>query len=223
MAQLSISVDPREEVGRGSNRRLRSSGKIPGVIYSKGASRSVSIDNKEFTQLWQDLIGHTPVVTVVDGKEEVMALIQEVQRHPVKDYFIHVDFQEVTRGEEITAQASVHFVGEPRGVKDEGGSLEMHLHDIEVRSRPSNIPDFIEVDVSELNVGDVINVGDLPVLEGVTYIPHDDTPVASVAGKMREEDLETVVEAEAVEGEDEDEEGEGEEESSEESSEEDDS
>ncbi|MCB1120451.1 MAG: 50S ribosomal protein L25 [Verrucomicrobiae bacterium] len=196
MSQLSISVDPREEIGRGSNRRLRSSGKIPGVIYSKGESRSISIDTKEFGKLWQDLIGHTPLVTVVDGKKEVMALIQDVQRHPVKDFFIHVDFQEVTGGEEITANASIHFVGEPAGVKNEGGSLETHLHEIEIKARPGDIPDFIEVDVSALNVGDVISVSDLPVFPGVTYTSHEDTPVASVAGQMREEDLETTAEAE---------------------------
>jgi large subunit ribosomal protein L25 len=186
MAQLNISVNPRDEVGRGSNHRLRTSGKIPGVIYSKGESRAISIDNKEFAKLWSDLIGHTPLVTITEGKDEVMALIQEVQRHPIKDYFIHVDFHEVTRGEEITAQASIHVIGESPGVKNDGGSLETHLHEIEIRSRPGDIPDFIEVNVSNLGVGDAIHVRDLPVLKGVTYMAHEDTQIVSIAGIMRE-------------------------------------
>lgn len=201
MSELSISVDAREEVGRGANRRLRGNGKIPGVIYSKGESRSVSLDEKEFAKLWKDLIGITPVVTLKEGKEEVMALVQEVQRHPVKDYFIHVDFHEVTRGEEITAQASLHIVGDPIGVKNEGGNLETTLHEIEVRSRPSNIPDYIEVDVSELAVGDSIHVSDLAEIEGVTFMAHADTLIASVSGAKAEELPEEAAEEAAEDGE----------------------
>ncbi len=200
MSELSISVDAREDVGRGANRRLRGTGRLPGVIYSKGESRAVSLDSKEFAKLQKDLLGITPVVTLKEGKEEVMALVQEVQRHPVKDYFIHVDFHEVTRGEEISAQASLHYIGEPTGVKNEGGTLDTQLHEVEVRSLPRNIPDFIEVDVSNLNVGDALHVSDLPAIEGVTYTTPEDTLIASVAGAMREEDLEAEVADAAAEG-----------------------
>jgi len=199
MSQLNISVNARETVGRSSNRRLRSTGMIPGVIYSKGESRTVSVDNNEFEKLWHDMIGHTPLVTLSEGKEQTQALIQEVQRHPIKDYFIHVDFHEVTKGEEITAQASVHLVGEASGVRNEGGTLETGLHELEVRARASNIPDFIEVDVTELNVGDSIHVSDLSEMEGVTILTHADTLVASVVGAAREEEPE--VEAVEAEGE----------------------
>ena len=194
MSELSISVDAREDVGRGANRRLRSTGRLPGVIYSKGESRAVSLDSKEFAKLQKDLLGITPVVTLKEGKEEVMALVQEVQRHPIKDYYIHVDFHEVTRGEEISAQASLHYIGEPTGVKNEGGTLETQLHEVEVRSRPRDIPGFIEVDVSDLKVGDSLHVSDLPSIEGVTYVTHEETLIASVAGAMREEEPEAVAE-----------------------------
>jgi large subunit ribosomal protein L25 len=200
MSELSISVDAREDVGRGSNRRLRTTGRFPGVIYSKGESRSVSLDSKEFAKLQKDLLGITPLVTLMEGKEEVMALVQEVQRHPIKDYYIHVDFHEVTRGEEITAQASLHYLGEPIGVKNDGGTLETQLHEVEVRSRPRDIPNFIEVDVSGLNVGDSLHVSDLPVIEGVTFVTHGDTLIVSVGGAMREEEPEVEVSEAAVEG-----------------------
>ena len=220
MSELSISVDAREEVGRGANRRLRGNGRIPGVIYSKGESRSVSFDGKEFAKLWKDLLGITPVVTLKEGKEETMALIQEVQRHPIKDYFIHVDFHEVTRGEEMTAHASLHVIGEPVGVKNEGGNLETTLHEVEVRSRPRDMPNFIEVDVSELAVGDSLHVSDLAEIEGVTILTHGDTLIASVSGAKPEELPEDAA-SEAAEGGEAD--AEAKEESAEESSEESDS
>lgn len=193
MAQIKISVNTREDVGRASNRRLRGQGMIPGVIYSKGESRIVSVDNKEFEKLWHDMIGRTPLVTLNEGKEEIQALIQDVQRHPFKDHFVHVDFFEVTQGEEITAQAAVHITGEPEGVKTDGGTLDVNLHEIEVRSRPSNIPDFIQIEVSHLNIGDTIHVRDLPQLEGVTYLMSEDTIIVSVVGAMKEPEPEVEV------------------------------
>ncbi|MDA0347082.1 MAG: 50S ribosomal protein L25 [Verrucomicrobia bacterium] len=202
MSDLNISVDPRKEVGRGSNRRLRSSGKIPGVIYSKGESRAVSFDSKEFEKLRKSLIGRTPLVTLTEGKKEVLALIQEIQAHPIKDFFFNVDFLEVTRGEEMTAHAALHVVGEPDGVKNEGGNLEVHLHEIEVTAIPSNIPDFIEVDVSALKAGDALHVADLPKIEGVTYHLHEDTVIVSVSGARVEEVVEPVEEPMDPEAED---------------------
>ena len=195
MSDLNISVDPRKEVGRGSNRRLRSTGKIPGVIYSKGESRAVSFDSKEFEKLRKSLIGRTPLVTLTEGKKEVQALIQEIQQHPIKDYFIHVDFHEVTKGEEMTAHAALHVVGIADGVKNEGGNLEIHQHEIELKARPSKIPDFIEVDVSDLKVGDMMHVTDLPKFDGVNYQLHDDTVIVSISGATVEEVVEPEVEA----------------------------
>lgn len=195
MSELNISVNPREEVGRGSNRRLRTLGKFPGVIYSKGESRSISLDSKDFAKLRRELIGRTPLVTLNEGKEETQALIQDIQVHPIKDYFIHVDFYEVTRGEEMTAHAALHVIGEASGVKNEGGNLEIHQHEIEVKARPSNIPDFIQIDVTDLKVGDMVHVGDLPKLDGVTYHLHEDTVLISVSGVK----VDAVIEAEEEE------------------------
>lgn len=201
MSELNISVIPREEVGRGANRRLRSLGKFPGVIYSKGESRSISLDSKDFLKLRRELIGRTPLVVLNEGKEETQVLIQDVQVHPIKDYFIHVDFYEVTRGEELTAQAALHVVGEAIGVKTEGGNLEVHQHEIEVTARPSNIPDFIEIDVSDLKVGDMVHVGDLPKLDGVTYHLHEDTVLISVSGVKVDAVIEAEEEAAAADAE----------------------
>ena len=188
MPELTISVSARDAFGRGANRRLRSSGSTPGVIYARGESRPVSMDTKSFAIVWRQLANMTPLVTISEGKETVKALIQEVQRDPLKDTFIHVDFLEVSEDKAVTTRVAVHATGEAPGVKNEGGTLEFHLHDVEARCLPKNLPDYIDVDVTELTLGKSVRVEDLPKLEGVEYTMHPTTVVISVAGKAREEE-----------------------------------
>ncbi len=186
MSTLKISVNAREEHGRCPNRRLRAAGSIPAVIYGKSGSRSVSLNSKEFANLEHELGDVTPIVHVVDDSAEVRVLIQEVQRDALKDCVVHVDFLELTKGSVITAHIAVHAIGLAEGVKNEGGTLEMHLHEVEVKGRPSNLPEFIEIDVSELHTGDTIKLADLPVIEGVNYHMHADTVVIGVSGAKKE-------------------------------------
>ncbi|MBC9868007.1 MAG: 50S ribosomal protein L25 [Opitutae bacterium] len=204
MPRQSIAVSPREAFGRGANRRLRSSGSTPGVIYAGGESRPVTLDTKSFAKLWHQLADLTPLVTIEEGDNKVMALIQEVQRDALKDTFIHVDFFEVSEDHAVTTRVALHAAGEASGVKNEGGTLDFHLHDVEVRCLPKFLPDYIDVDVTELNIGNSIHVRDLPEVEGIAYTMHPETVVMSVVGQAREE------EPEAVEGLPEVEEGEAE-------------
>lgn len=199
MPEPTISVSAREAFGRGANRRLRSSGSTPGVIYARGESRPVSMDTKSFATVWRQLADLTPLVTIREGKGTVKALIQEVQRDPLKDTFIHVDFLEVSEDQVVTTRVAVHATGEAEGVKNEGGTLEIHLHDVEARCLPKNLPDYIDVDVTELTLGKSIRVEDLPELEGVEYTMHPGTVVISVAGKARAADAEADEELEGPE------------------------
>ncbi len=200
MPELNISISARKEFGRGANRRLRNSGSTPGVIYAKGESRPVTLDTKSFAKLWHDLAGLTPLVTIGEGKDKVTALIQEVQRDPLKDTFIHVDFFEVSEDKAVTTRVAIHAVGEASGVKYEGGTLEIHLRDVEVRGMPKDLPDYIDIDVTELNIGNSIHVGELPEVEGVEYTMHPETVVISVAGQTRLAESEEL-EEELLEGE----------------------
>ena len=183
-------MSAREGFGRGANRRLRSSGSTPGIIYARGESRPVSMDTKSFATVWRQLADLTPLVTIREGKGTVKVLIQEVQRDPLKDTFIHVDFLEISENQAVTTRVAVRATGEATGVKNEGGTLDIHLHDVEARCLPKFLPDYIDVDVTELNLGKSIRVGDLPELEGVEYTMHPGTVVISVAGKAREEEAE---------------------------------
>ncbi len=190
MPKSTIAVSSREAFGRGANRRLRSSGSTPAVIYARGESRPVSLDTKSFAKLWHQLADLTPLVTIEEGEKKVKALIQEVQRDPLKDTFIHVDFFEVSEDQAVTTRVALHAEGEASGVKNEGGTLEIHLHDVEVRCLPKYLPDYIDVDVTDLNVGKSIRVGDLPEVEGLEYTMHPGTVVISVVGQLREAESE---------------------------------
>ncbi|MGK0176619.1 MAG: large subunit ribosomal protein L25 [Lentimonas sp.] len=175
MQQFKLNVVNRENAGRGVARRLRAEGKIPACVYSKGNSRSISFSAIEFRELRRSISG-AALIELTDEKGEIaLTHIQEIQRNVIKSSIDHVDFYKVESGETFTAQIPVHLVGESEsiGVRNEGGMIDHKTHALEVRCIPSKLPDSIEVDVKDLEVGGAIHISDLKVLEGVEYM---DTP-----------------------------------------------
>jgi large subunit ribosomal protein L25 len=182
MQQYKLNVENRENTGRGVARRLRVDGKIPACIYSKGKSRSITVSTVAFRELNREIAGGAALIELTDNEgKEALTLIQDVQLHAIKDTVQHIDFFEVSRGESFVAQVPVHLNGEQDavGVKNDGGMIDHKSHEVEVRCRPSALPDFIEVDVSKLEVGDAVHISDLPVLEGVEYLGEPDQVVVS--------------------------------------------
>jgi large subunit ribosomal protein L25 len=173
MKQFKLNIVNREKTGRGVARRLRAEGNIPACVYSKGNSRSISLSDVEFRDLKRSIGGGAALIELVDEKgESALTLIQEIQRNAVKNCITHIDFHEVARGESFVAHVPVHLIGESDavGVRNEGGVIDHKTHEVEIRCRPSKLPDHIEVDVTELAVGDAIHIGDLPAIEGVEYL-----------------------------------------------------
>lgn len=171
MQQYKLNVLNRENAGRSVAKRLRTEGRIPACIYSKGNSRSVSISAVEFRDLRRS-IGGAALIELTDEKgETALTHIQEIQRNIIKNSVNHVDFHEVARGEAFSAQIPVHLVGEDDciGVRNEGGILDHKTHSLEVRCIPSKLPDHISVDVRGLAVGEAVHVDDLEALEGVEF------------------------------------------------------
>jgi len=125
-----------------------------------------------------------------------MSLIQDVQRNAITDQFMHIDFLEVSAGHAITAHIPVHTHGTPVGVSSEGGVLDVQLHEVEVRCLPKNLPHQIDVDVTELKIGDLIHLKNLPAMEGVEIIGDEETTVVSVAHPIVEEEPEETSEEE---------------------------
>lgn len=181
MSEHLLSVKKREGIGRGHSRRLRAQGHIPAVIYGKSGNRSLSVAEKEFLMMMREIAGTTSVITLVDdNKQRTDALLHEYQRDPLTDRFRHIDFLEVVAGEMIHAHIPVRIKGEPIGEKN-GGIFEHNVHDLEIHCLPRNIPEFIEIDVSNLQIGDAVHLQDIPAIEGVTFDGEPDMVIVSVA------------------------------------------
>lgn len=152
------------------------------MVYGKTkAPTNVSVDAGELRLLLREIGNNSPIIKLKEGDQEARtSIIKEVQRHPMRDTFIHVDFHEVADDEVISVEVPVHPVGESFGVKNESGTMETVSHSVLVRCTPKNVPSSIDVDVSELKVGDNLHVGQLPKIEGVDYLDHAEQPVFAV-------------------------------------------
>ena len=176
MKQFKLNIVNRENTGRGVARRLRAEGNIPACVYSKGNSRSISLSVVEYRDLKRSIGGGAALIELVDEKgETALVNIQEVQRNAFKNCINHIDFLEVARGESFVAQVPVHLINESEatGVKNDGGVIDHKTHSVEIRCRPSKLPDHVEVDVKDLAVGDAIHISDLAAIEGVEFLGND--------------------------------------------------
>jgi large subunit ribosomal protein L25 len=209
MSTLKITAEARESTGKGVARKLRQAGRIPAVLYGQGHEGvSLSLDSYELNQLLATTGARTSVLELeVKGAERSgrqNVLIKEVQKHPFKDHILHMDLLEVSMSEVLSVMVPIEIVGTPKGVKLDGGILEMKRRELEISCLPNVIPDSITFDVSELEIGDTVHVEDLVVGEGIT-IPHDTnftilTVVAAAVEPEPEEEVEGE-EVEEVEGE----------------------
>jgi large subunit ribosomal protein L25 len=182
MQQYTLNIATRENTGRGVARRLRAEGKIPGSLYGQGNARSITVSAVDFRDLKRQIGGGAALVELTDEKGgSALCLVQEVQYHAVRSTVDHIDFQEVERGQAFTTKIPVHLVGEADclGVKNEGGMIDHKAHEVEIRCRPSKLPDHVSADVSALNVGDAFHIRDLPALEDVEYLGEPELVIVS--------------------------------------------
>ncbi|OFW57734.1 MAG: hypothetical protein A2W01_02620 [Candidatus Solincola sediminis] len=190
--QAQLSAESRENTGKESAKKMRREGKIPCVLYGHGfQTLLISLDTKAFKTLMRHQHGLHGLFDLTiagnkDGKHTVV--VKEIQRHPIKDEILHIDFQKIRSDESLTADVAVHFVGEPVGVKA-GGTMQHYIYDVNVQCLPKDLPDFIEVDVSGLDVKENLRIQDLPVIEGVRYLNNPDEIVAGVAPKRVKEEV----------------------------------
>lgn len=184
MKQVALNVKTRDAVGSSAAKRLRNAGQIPAVIYGESGAQALLVDSVQFSQAWRKIAGSATLLALHrDGAEEsTFAIIKDFQRDPRKDTFNHIDFFEIVRGKEMEAEIPVHTHGTAYGVKNEQGVVEVSALEILVRCRPRDLPEFIEVDVTELKVGESIHVRDLPKIEGVTFVTDEDIVVISCVG-----------------------------------------
>jgi large subunit ribosomal protein L25 len=170
-------------------RRLRRSGKTPGILYGGASPVNIAVDPREVFRLIHGHEGSTQLlrVTFAGSKDSRMVILRDIQLDPVSEDLVHVDLQEVNMDKPIQVTVALHHVGEPIGVRDTQGILEMVLREIQVSCLPANIPEDIKADVSNLAIGDVLTVGELVVPEGVRVLTDKAQAVATVAPPAAEE------------------------------------
>ena len=168
---FAVDAEPRDDVGKGASRRLRRAGRVPAIIYGAGESpQKISLDHNKMIHSLENEGFFSHVITInLDGKKQ-KAILRDLQRHPAKPALLHIDFQRVSEDQAINVHVPLHFIGEDvcPGVKQEGGAVSHQLIEVEISCLPKDIPEFIEVDVSQLKIGDSIHLSELKVAEGIT-------------------------------------------------------
>jgi large subunit ribosomal protein L25 len=194
---VSLQVSQRSGIGRAAVKAVRKAGRVPGVLYGKAKdstvrSRPIEIDSKKLNEVLHSSTSENVLVDVelTDASgakvDQHLALLLDVQHHPLKDYIVHIDLHEIAQDEILHAEVPVTSVGEPAGVKNGGGLLETMLRTIRVACLPRNLPELITVDVSHLEIGKSVHVSELKLPEGVTASNPPELPVFSVFAPKEE-------------------------------------
>jgi len=179
-----LKAEPREAIGKGAARKMRQDGLVPAVVYGRDADTlHLKLDTLEADRLFRSISVDNTIVQLEMESENtpIQTLVREIQTHPWKGNILHVDFYRIQEGVEVAVDVPVHLVGTPVGVKMEGGVLEQVIHDLPMRCIPSKIPEVVEVDVSEMEVNDVLHVSDLEFEEGVTVTIAPERTLCSVS------------------------------------------
>ncbi len=159
MKSITINGSQRESVGKKSTKALRNAGQVPCVLYGGDKPVHFSAAELAFSKLVYTPNAHTVVISLDNG-ETLNAVLQDIQFHPVTDRILHIDFYQLFEDKEIALNIPINLVGNSRGVKN-GGVLRRPYRKLRIKALPANLPDFIEVDITPLKIGDKINVGDL--------------------------------------------------------------
>ncbi|UVE16995.1 50S ribosomal protein L25/general stress protein Ctc [Pseudomonas sp. LS44] len=174
MNDFNLSAESRADLGKGASRRLRRlASLIPAVIYGGDkAPQSISLIAKDVAKLLENEAAFSHVISLnVDGTAENV-VIKALQRHPAKGYVMHADFQRVVAGQKLTAHVPLHFINQEGsvGVKQQGGEVSHTIAEVEVSCLPKDLPEFIEVDMAKVEIGQILHLSDLKVPAGVELV-----------------------------------------------------
>lgn len=186
---VELKAALRENHAGSATKKIRKEGKVPGVVYGKGKeTKSIAIDGLDLMKKLREAGRNAIIRLEIESDSPVDVMLHEYQMDPIKNDLLHVDFYVVDMEEELDVEVQLRLVGEPVGTK-EGGVLQQPLYELLVRAKPNQIPEQITIDVSELEIGDAINISDLKKSEEYTIIEDDDTTVATVLAPDTLDDL----------------------------------
>jgi large subunit ribosomal protein L25 len=202
---FELVADPRDGVqGKGASRRLRRAGKVPAILYGgKQAPRQIILDHQNLLTLLDNERFYSTILSLRINGEIQPAILKDVQRHPAKNQVLHIDLQRVLEDEPVRMRIPLHFVNGAvaPGVKQQGGVISHLLNDVEVRALPKDLPEYIEVDLSEMQINEIKRLSDLKLPEGVEIVAlaHGrDEPVVAIHHPRAEEAESPAAEAAAA-------------------------
>jgi large subunit ribosomal protein L25 len=180
-----VGADSRHDQGKGASRRLRRAGKVPAVLYGgEGGPRSITLDHQQLLTLIDKEKFYSSIISVNVDSQSQAAIIRDVQMHPARNAVVHVDLQRVVENEKLRIHLPIHFKGEAvaPGVKTQGGVVSHLMQDVEVSCLPADLPEFLELDLSGMNLNESLSLADIKLPLGVTIpeLAHRNPPVVSV-------------------------------------------
>ena len=176
--EATLKATLRESIGSGESRRLRNDGFLPAVVYGLDMQPvSIALNAREFTSALKTEAGSNVILNLEVGKNKYTTLAREIQRHPYKNEFLHIDLIQIDLTQKVEADVQINFLGTPLGVKDEGGLGQTINSTITVSTLPSSIPSSLDLDISELNVGENATALDVKLPEGVELASEDDESI----------------------------------------------
>lgn len=199
MKSVPLKAYARTQARRGEVKKLRSSGRVPAVIYGRQAQpQNLEVNSKELEELIHHSVSENLLIDLSvenDARAKRLALVQEIQHHPIDGKVLHIDLHEVAENEKVTINVPVETTGEASGVKNGGGVLEHILFKLKVRSLPKDLPEQIVIDVSALEIGKAIHIGEVKAPAGVEIIGDKHLTVVAVAAPRTEEEAPAAGEA----------------------------
>jgi large subunit ribosomal protein L25 len=195
-----VEARPREAKGKNQARRVRRAGQVPAIVYGAGKPPvSVSLDPKQISAILHSATGHNTIFDLQLDGEMSKAMIVDWQHEPIKGSLLHLDLKRIAMDQLLTVKVPIVLKGEAIGVKTQGGIMEQVLREVELECLPADIPGSIEIDVSELNFGQVLRVADLPHTGSLHFLTDENQSVAHVIA-VKEVVAPVAAEAVAVEG-----------------------
>ena len=203
--EFNLIAEMRDDQGKGASRRLRRQGKVPAIIYGAGREpRSLMFDHNKVLQQLEDPSFYSSILNIKVGDKSRAAIVKDIQRHPAKRRILHIDLQRIVEDEKIKMQIPIHYLGEEEavGVKLGGGTVSKLMTELEITCLPKDLPEFLEVDISELELDQMLNVSDIKLPEGteITELLIEQNP-AIVSIQEIKEIIEEDIEGENTEGE----------------------
>jgi large subunit ribosomal protein L25 len=203
--EFNLIAEMRDDQGKGASRRLRRQGKVPAIIYGAGREpRSLMFDHNKVLQQLEDPSFYSSILNIKVGDKSRAAIVKDIQRHPAKRRILHIDLQRIVEDEKIKMQIPIHYLGEEEavGVKLGGGTVSKLMTELEISCLPKDLPEFLEVDISELELDQMLNVSDIKLPEGteISELLIEQNP-AIVSIQEIKEIIEEDIEGEDTEGE----------------------